>query len=740
MTSSSGSWWVFTVVVVVSLLQQLCFLNTTTTTAAASRIILSNETDRMALLEFKLMITGDPLGVLSSWNDSTHFCYWYGVSCSRRHVGRVQVLDLRSEKLSGCIPPTFGNLTELIYLLLSDNSLWGEIPLVLENCQNLLYVELAYNNLSGVIPPQLVMSSSSLIYLDLSDNHLSGALPAEVGGLLNLEELDLSHNMLHIGNLSFLRNLVLLNNSLSGGIPSEIGRLRRLQELRLSENSLEGTILSVIGNMQTLQLLDLSGNRISGSIPPTFGNLTELIYLSLSDNNLWGEIPVVFENCRNLVSIELAYNNLSGVIPPQIFRISSSLNYFNLSHNNLSGTLPAEVGRLINLEVLDLSHNMLSGGIPTSLGSCVVLGALYLQDNLLQGIIPPSLGSLRGIQVLDISGNNLSGQIPKSFEGMKLLQIFNLSYNNLEGEVPSSGVFRNGSIISVVGNGKLCGGMAELNLPPCNFIQKKKTFWRHKSIKIVILAVTGLLCLAVMGSCMLIFWFRRRGKQATLSVDDSQLLLSYHDLHKATDGFSATNLIGAGSFGSVYKGFIEANGIGNTVAVKVFNLQRNGASRSFMAECAALKNIRHRNLLRILTVCSGVDYQMNDFKALIYEFLANGSLEEWLHPVGTSTDEPPRTLSFLQRFNAAIDVATAMDYLHHQSGTPIVHCDLKPNNVLLDMDMVAHVGDFGLARFLQSVAEPSPLGHASSSIGVKGTVGYAPPGKSSILKIYKLHH
>ncbi|CAI0396732.1 unnamed protein product [Linum tenue] len=168
---------------------------------------------------------------------------------------------------------------------------------------------------------------------------------------------------------------------------------------------------------------------------------------------------------------------------------------------------------------------------------------------------------------------------------------------------------------------------------------------------------------------MLIFWFRRRGKQATLSVDDSQLLLSYHDLHKATDGFSATNLIGAGSFGSV-------------VAVKVFNLQRNGASRSFMAECAALKNIRHRNLLRILTVCSGVDYQMNDFKALIYEFLANGSLEEWLHP----------------RFNAAIDVATAMDYLHHQSGTPIVHCDLKPNN-----------------------------GHASSSIGVKGTVGYAPP-------------
>ncbi|CAI0396733.1 unnamed protein product [Linum tenue] len=898
MSSSSPTWWLFAAAaVVVLLLQQSCFLPPTT--AAASRIILSNETDRMALLEFKFMITGDPLGVLSSWNDSAHFCYWYGVSCSRRHVGRIKTLDLSSEKLSGSISPHIGNLSFLRNLVLlnnslsggipseigrlrrlqelrlSENSLEGEIPSNISGCSaltiftvsrnklvgqlpwqlgslsklqyfagvynnltgsiphsfgnmsSLMRFHAAYNQLSGSIPdslgqlksvlslalmynnlhgeiPASIFNLSALLTLSFGFNQLHGNLPRNLGiSLPNLQMLDVAHNQFsgsipaslsnasnlvllqlntnnftgsmpsmrssnrlehlyiyknslgsgeandlsflssltnasslkdvaihtnhfggslpeQIGNLS--KNLEMLSiggNALEGSIPSGIQNLVNLQMLDATYNNLTGTILSVIGNMQTLQLLDLSGNRISGSIPPTFGNLTELIYLSLSDNNLWGEIPVVFENCRNLVSIELAYNNLSGVIPPQIFRISSSLNYFNLSHNNLSGTLPAEVGRLINLEVLDLSHNMLSGGIPTSLGSCVVLGALYLQDNLLQGIIPPSLGSLRGIQVLDISGNNLSGQIPKSFEGMKLLQIFNLSYNNLEGEVPSSGVFRNGSIISVVGNGKLCGGMAELNLPPCNFIQKKKTFWRHKSIKIVILAVTGLLCLAVMGSCMLIFWFRRRGKQATLSVDDSQLLLSYHDLHKATDGFSATNLIGAGSFGSVYKGFIEANGIGNTVAVKVFNLQRNGASRSFMAECAALKNIRHRNLLRILTVCSGVDYQMNDFKALIYEFLANGSLEEWLHP--------PRTLSFLQRFNAAIDVATAMDYLHHQSGTPIVHCDLKPNNVLLDMDMVAHVGDFGLARFLQSVAEPSPLGHASSSIGVKGTVGYAPP-------------
>ncbi|CAI0396744.1 unnamed protein product [Linum tenue] len=641
-------------------------------------------------------------------------------------------LSFGFNKLHGNLPRNLGiSLPNLQWLDVVDNQFSGSVPASLSNASNLVLLQLDTNNFTGSMPN--MGSSHKLEYFRIYKNSLGSGKANDLSFLSSLTNASsLKSLIIHtnhfggnlpeqIGNLS--KSLEILSagdNALEGSIPSGIQNLVNLQWLEVADNNLTGTIPSVIGNMQALRQLDVSGNRISGCIPPTFGNLTELIYLLLSDNSLWGEIPLVLENCQNLLYVELAYNNLSGVIPPQLVMSSSSLIYLDLSDNHLSGALPAEVGGLLNLEELDLSHNMLSGKIPTSLGSCAILDSLYLQDNLLQEIIPSSLGSLRGIQVLDISSNSLSGQIPKSFEGMKLLQLLNFSFNNLEGEVPSNGVFRNGSIISVAGNDKLCGGMAELNLPPCSFKQKKKTILSHKPIKIVLLAVIGLLFLAFMSSCLLIFWYKKRGKRDTLPVDDSQLLLSYHDLHKATDGFSATNLIGVGSFGSVYKGFIEANGIGSTIAVKVFNLQRSGASRSFMAECAALKNIRHRNLLRILTVCSGVDYQMNDFKALIYEFLANGSLEEWLHPVGTSTDEPPRILSFLQRFNAAIDVATAMDYLHHQSGTPIVHCDLKPNNVLLDMDMVAHVGDFGLARFLQS-------GRASSSIGVKGTVGYAPP-------------
>ncbi|KAL6124585.1 hypothetical protein ACLB2K_077097 [Fragaria x ananassa] len=82
--------------------------------------------------------------------------------------------------------------------------------------------------------------------------------------------------------------------------------------------------------------------------------------------------------------------------------------------------------------------------------------------------------------------------------------------------------------------------------------------------------------------------------------------------------------------------------------------------------------------------------------------MVNGSLEEWLHPTHTvaGTIERPRSLCFSQRLTIAIDVSLALDYLHHHSGTLIVHCDIKPSNVLLNDDMVAPVSDFGLVRFL----------------------------------------
>jgi serine/threonine protein kinase len=166
------------------------------------------------------------------------------------------------------------------------------------------------------------------------------------------------------------------------------------------------------------------------------------------------------------------------------------------------------------------------------------------------------------------------------------------------------------------------------------------------------------------------------------------------------------------------------------VAVKVLNLLRRGASKSFLAECTALINIRHRNLVRVITACSSIDFQGNDFKAVVYELMPNASLEEWLHSTHHQPNNAhePRSLNLTQRLDISIDVANALDYLHHHCHTPIVHCDLKPSNVLLDGDMTASVGDFGLARLQPEV--PGQLSSdQTSSIGLKGTIGYAAPGK-----------
>lgn len=111
----------------------------------------------------------------------------------------------------------------------------------------------------------------------------------------------------------------------------------------------------------------------------------------------------------------------------------------------------------------------------------------------------------------------------------------------------------------------------------------------------------------------------------------------------------------------MYKGVIGIDG--RIVAVKVLNLKQKGAAKNFIAKCNALRNIRHWNLVRIITTCSSIDFKGADFKALVFEFMPNGSLEEWLHGI---EDEQlnERIVGFKQRVNIAIDVASALDILN----------------------------------------------------------------------------
>ncbi|KAL7164785.1 hypothetical protein ACSBR2_040650 [Camellia fascicularis] len=145
--------------------------------------------------------------------------------------------------------------------------------------------------------------------------------------------------------------------------------------------------------------------------------------------------------------------------------------------------------------------------------------------------------------------------------------------------------------------------------------------------------------------------------------------------------------------GFVYKGILNSDK--QIIAVKVLELHKRG--------------------VRVLQRLQGFGF----------EFVENGILENWLHPSLLEQYEP-KILNFVQRLNIAIDVACALDYLHHHCEMAFIHCDLKPSNILLDADLCAHVSDFGLAKIF-STTNGISIHQQSSSIGIKGTIGYVAP-------------
>ncbi|KAJ0487572.1 putative protein kinase RLK-Pelle-LRR-XII-1 family [Helianthus annuus] len=508
-------------------------------------------------------------------------------------------------------------------------------------------------------------------------------------------------------------------NHLAGSIPSSIGNLLGLTTFSLSENNFTGLIPESIGKLQNLQILDLAANYFFGVIPRSIGNLSLLTKVVLAENSLEGSIPSTIGSWKQVILLDIYRNNLSGSVPKELFQLTSLSIGLDLSQNNLSGVIPQEISNLKVIEILDFSMNRLTGELPSSLSSCISLQSLNLSANIFYGSMPESFSSLKGLESVDLSHNNFSGHIATYLQQIPMKHL-NLSYNNFEGEVPVKGVFTNTSAISVIGNTRLCGGIADLHLPKCtSTTSNTKRQTRKLSVRVIV-AVSLCSTIAGLGLLSFVLFYccikKKRDKPSDARLAESFEKISYGRLFKATEGFSTENLIGTGSFSSVYKGVSDENGF--TVAIKVLNLLRRGGFKSFMVECEALRNIRHRNLVKVITACSSIDFQGNDFKALVYDFMPNGNLESWLHSVD-------RTLDLVQRISIIKDVACALDYLHCHCGNVIVHCDLKPSNILLDADMVAHVGDFGLAKILS--LEEGSYANASSSSIIRGTLGYAPP-------------
>ncbi|KAI3828099.1 hypothetical protein L1987_02196 [Smallanthus sonchifolius] len=671
------------------------------------------------------------------------------------HLTNLSRLAMHGNYLVGTIPPSLYNSSSLEQVFLDDNQLTGRLPANLSSTMPRLGIlSLSLNQLTGPLPPS-VLSSPQLNILDVAYNNLSGKLVITSRSSCNfvilsltsnsfgsgeddemkfiqdlwicreLEYLDLGYNKLKgflpgsLGNLSTkLYHLNFGSNDFSGGLPSSIGNLSGLTILDLSSNQISGTLPVTIGNLTNLRRLNLTNNYFSGSIPGSLGNLSMMLELYLNSNEFNGTIPSSLGSCKRLLKLDLDRNRLTGDIPRRLFELSLLSTSLNLGNNQLSGQLPVEVGNLKNLYEINLANNRLSGDLPSSLGRCISLFNLNISNNFFSGSLPESLKSLRSLENLDVSSNNFTGRIPTYLEVIPLNKL-NISFNDLEGEVSRKGVFANASSVSMLGNSRLCGGIPELQLPKCRSNKKKDKL----SLAVILVISFGSALFFV--AMVLFFMYRRPQKMVAenepqeTTPGESLMQVSYETLYKATDGFSTKNFIGEGSYSSVYKGCLDTHDV-NIVAIKVLNLRRRGGSKSFISECDAQRNTRHRNLTKVITCCSGFDFEGNVFKAIVYEFMPNGSLDQWLH----NPQNELHQLSLIQRVCIALDVAYGLDYLHHNAGKTIVHCDLKPSNILLDEDMVAHVGDFGLSKILQSEYQNR---HNHSSTGVRGTIGYAAP-------------
>ncbi|XP_019077668.1 putative receptor-like protein kinase At3g47110 [Vitis vinifera] len=534
------------------------------------------------------------------------------------HLPNLDELLLGINRLSGIIPSSISNASKLTRLDVGGNAFTGSIPHTLGSIRFLENLHLGGNNLTGESSIQELSFLTSLTNckwlstLDITLNPLSGILPTSIGNLsTSLERFRASAC------------------NLKGNIPTEIGNLGSLYLLFLDHNDLIGTIPPSIGQLQKLQGLHLSDNKLQGFIPNDICQLRNLVELFLENNQLSGSIPACLGELTFLRQVDLGSNKLNSTIPLTLWSLKDILT-LDLSSNFLVSYLPSDMGNLKVLVKIDLSRNQLSCEIPSNAVDLRDLISLSLAHNRFEGPILHSFSNLKSLEFMDLSDNALSGEIPKSLEGLVYLKYLNVSFNRLYGEIPTEGPFANFSAESFMMNEALCGS-PRLKLPPCRTGTHRSTTISWLLLKYILPAILSTLLFLA----LIFVWTRCRKRNAVLPTQSESLLIetwrriSYQEIFQATNGFSAGNLLGRGSLGSVYRGTLSD---GKDAAIKVFNLQEEAAFKSFNAEC--------------------------------------------------------------ERLNIMIDVALAMEYLHHSCSTPVVHCDLKPSNILLDEDFGGHVGDF----------------------------------------------
>ncbi|KAI0522886.1 hypothetical protein KFK09_005275 [Dendrobium nobile] len=207
---------------------------------------------------------------------------------------------------------------------------------------------------------------------------------------------------------------------------------------------------------------------------------------------------------------------------------------------------------------------------------------------------------------------------------------------------------------------------------------------------------------------LLLLWKRRRVAEMKIkskTIKSNLHAFSYMALEKATNKFNEE--LGKGSFGSVYKGVLISLGEVPVAVKKLINGMEHHGEKEFITELTIIGRTHHRNLVQLIGFCDEGSHRL-----LVYEFMSNGTLASYLFQT-----EKPR---WEKRVQIAYGVARGLSYLHEECKNQIIHCDIKPQNILLDEYLTARISDFGLAKLLQT-------DQTRTKTSIRGTKGYVAP-------------
>ncbi|XP_057754692.1 probable LRR receptor-like serine/threonine-protein kinase At1g06840 [Arachis stenosperma] len=697
-------------------------------------------------------------------------------------LSQLEIMNFMWNNITGSIPREIGNITSLRFLLLNGNALSGNLPYELGNLQNLNRFQVDQNQLSGPIPPSFANLSSvkhihmnnnsfsgqippnlsnlsNLLHLLLDTNNLSGYLPPEFSILPQLRILQLDNNHFtgsrvpsSYANLSRLAKLSLRNCSLIGEVP-DLSSIPQLYYLDLSWNNLIGPIPSkkLAENMTTI---DLSNNNLNGSIPGYFSELPSLQRLSLENNNFSGSISAKIWQKMTLttnakLTIDLRNNSLSRILgdpsPPPNVTLRLGGNPICKS-SQTSGILAKQCGfegeeednYLTNstttcppqaCSVNDFFEYVPDSPIPCFCASPLRIG--YRLKSPSFSFFPPYKASFRSyvthalnLDFYQLSVDSYSWEEEDTRLRMYLKLFPEASYSR--NQFNSSEVYRMRSIFSSwnFGGSDFYGPYELLNFTlegPYEYLITKSEKSKSRRLEIifaVVAAVAVVIAISAIVTLIIVrrdikkqdtFSRRRRSSSIPIKIDGVKEF-TFKEMVLATDSFSSSNQVGRGGYGTVYKGTLPDETI---VAIKRAQEDSLQGTREFLNEIELLSRLHHRNLVSLIGYCDQEGEQM-----LVYEFMPNGNLRDWLS--GTKGN-----LTFGMRLRIAIGSAKGILYLHTEANPPIFHRDIKASNILLDSKMIAKVADFGLSRLAPHLDEGNEPKYVSTV--VKGTPGYLDP-------------